>query len=101
MVTAINDLTTPSAPAVVPQLTAYKYDQLNRINQMKAYRDINLTNNTWGSTYDDSYKTQMTYDANGNILKLKRNGIASSNMDMDSLTYKYETTSKRIHQEHQ
>ncbi|MBA3899697.1 MAG: hypothetical protein H0X62_05715 [Bacteroidetes bacterium] len=43
----------------MPQLTAYKYDQLNRISQMKAYRDI--TGNAWGngSNYDGSYQTNQ------------------------------------------
>jgi hypothetical protein len=93
MVTAINDLTTSSAPTVVPQLTAYKYDQLNRINRMKAYQDINLGTNAWGSGsgYDGSYETNITYDANGNILTLNRNGVAGTDVDMDALEYKYET----------
>lgn len=54
---------------------------------MKAYRGINLSANAWGSdsTYDASYETHLTYDANGNI-KLKCNSIASSDVDMDSET---------------
>ncbi len=93
MVTAINDLTTPSAPVVSPQLTAYKYDQLNRIKQMKAYRDVNLSTNAWGSgsSYDGSYQTALMYDANGNIERLQRNGVAATNLYMDDLEYKYET----------
>jgi len=75
----------------VPQLTAYRYDQLNRIKQMKAYRDVDLANNTWGTGagYDMSYEERYTYDANGNILTLKRNGLASQNVNMDDLAYSY------------
>lgn len=80
----------------LPQLTAYRYDQLNRIKQMKAYRDINLTGpfaNTWGNgaTYDGSYEEHYTYNANGSILSLHRNGLASINGgQMDSITNIYE-----------
>ncbi|MGZ3862796.1 MAG: RHS repeat-associated core domain-containing protein [Bacteroidia bacterium] len=76
-----------------PQLTAYMYDQLNRLTDMKAYRDINFTTNLWdnGSTYDASYETAMTYDENGNIKTLKRNGrLGGGNpLLMDDLTYGY------------
>ncbi|MBP7809091.1 MAG: hypothetical protein KA163_07355, partial [Bacteroidia bacterium] len=82
-----------------PQLTAYRYDQLHRIKQMKAYRD--LCNNVWNpvttGNYDDSYFTQLTYDQNGNIESHLRNGIGStikpgSFLQMDGLSYNYKTT---------
>ncbi|MGB3947568.1 MAG: hypothetical protein WBM13_06270, partial [Bacteroidia bacterium] len=95
MVTAINDLTTPSSPVVSPQLTAYKYDQLNRINDMKAFRNISLAGNAWQSSTGevDSYRTSVTYDANGNILTLNRQGVYGTSVDMDLLEYKYENIS--------
>ena len=90
MVTTITPLTGSGAP--IPQLTAYKYDQLNRIRQMKAYRDINTSTNSWGngSNYDGSYETKITYDANGNIDSLKRNGWGGALLQMDELKYVYE-----------
>jgi hypothetical protein len=87
MVTAITD---PTTGTVIPQLTAYYYDQLNRLISMKAYRDIDFTNNRWnnGSTYNSSYETRMRYDHSGNILGLFRNGL-SPVLSKDSLSYKY------------
>ena len=91
MVTTImNDLAQPQT-----QLTAYKYDQLNRIKQLKAYRDVNFTTaglNTFAAAGSDGkYQENFTYDANGNILKLHRNGnLAGEQLEMDSLSYVYE-----------
>lgn len=94
------------APA--PQITAYKYDQLNRIKKMKAFRDIVLNSasgnyNTWnvpsGSNYDGSYAQQLSYDNNGNILTMSKNGataLVASGMGglaMDNMTYYYNTPS--------
>lgn len=79
-----------------PQLTAYRYDQLHRIKAMKSYRS--LSGNAWNPVtalnYDDSYKMNLTYDPNGNIKTLIRNGVTSSiingsNLLMDNLTYTY------------
>ncbi len=96
MVTSLIDInsSSPTYQQPIPQLSAYQYDRLNRVRQMKAYRDIDLANNTWGdgSTYDGSYETQLTYDANGNILTMKRNGAANVNLAMDDFTYTYKKT---------
>ena len=94
MVTTLSDLNNNP----LPQLTAYRYDQLNRIEQMKAYRDINSSTNAWGtgSTYNGQYEETYTYDANGNILTLKRNGAAAVNVDMDDMTYQYKTDRKSV-----
>lgn len=56
---------------------------------MDAYKTINLASNTWAATNDGSYQTKMSYDVNGNILTLDRNGVAP-NLVMDKLKYKYE-----------
>jgi RHS repeat-associated protein len=97
MATAISDADPSSATfgQVQPQITAYRYDQLNRIKQMKAYRDINLATNTWNAGNDGSYQENFTYDANGNIKTLERNGrlkttAPTSPLAMDKLEYKYE-----------
>ncbi|MBL4756015.1 MAG: hypothetical protein JKY52_20780, partial [Flavobacteriales bacterium] len=94
MVTSIIDIDAGSGTfgEAIPQLTAYKYDQLNRIKQMKAHRDI--VGNAWGngSTYDESYESVFTYDANGNILTLKRNGLLGTGtaLAMDDMSYQYD-----------
>ncbi len=77
------------------QLHAYRYDQLNRIKQMKAYADFDFENNVWGATEDDRYKTNLQYDANGNILRLKRNATAT-NLDMDQMGYHYITGTNKL-----
>ncbi|HQI46593.1 MAG TPA: hypothetical protein PLC59_11105 [Bacteroidales bacterium] len=83
----------PKFGDVLPQLTAYRYDQLNRITQMKAYQ--NLVNNAWGSgsTYNSDYEMSLSYDANGNIKTLNRNGYTDNTQgivnSMDNLSYTY------------
>lgn len=83
-----------------PQITAYRYDQLHRIKQMKAYR--NFSGNAWSSgAYDGSYETRLSYDRNGNILTHFRNGvsgslIAAATTTMDDLTYHYEPGTNRL-----
>jgi RHS repeat-associated protein len=76
-------------PVVLPQGTAYKYDQLNRIVDAKAYQNINLSTNTWGSgsTYNGLHQNTFTYDANGNILSQLRKDSASNTLE--NLTYRY------------
>ena len=89
MVTAITNPTTGKA---WPQLTAYHYDQLNRITQMKAFDSINFTSNAWvGTNYTGKYFNSFTYDPNGNIetaTAYNRAGVAIDNQD-----YRYQTRS--------
>jgi RHS repeat-associated protein len=94
MVTAIKNV--PSTGGNMPvQGTAYKYDQLNRIKEMNAFRnmsgsnDLIAANNTFsGATNDGSYHEEFSYDGNGNIMTLKRYG--SSNTLMDEINYQYD-----------
>ncbi len=75
-----------------PMLYNYQYDQLNRIVQMDAMTGLDTTNNTWNAlTALDDYQERVAYDANGNILRYKRNGTTanSNQIGMDSLTYHY------------
>jgi RHS repeat-associated protein len=85
-----------------PQLTAYRYDQLQRITKMKSFRSYSASTLTWnpGSStyYDDAYKMNLSYDNNGNILTLLRNGpgpnlVSSTSYSMDNLSYSYYNTS--------
>jgi len=90
-------------PNILPQGTAYQYDQLNRLLQMKAFQNLELSTNAWeqGSTYNGLYHNTFKYDANGNILgQLRADGTGTI---IDSLTYKYakhpnnRTKANRLH----
>ncbi|HTB06852.1 MAG TPA: hypothetical protein VK806_07870, partial [Bacteroidia bacterium] len=76
---------------ILPQGTAYNYDQLDRLIDMKAYQNLNASTNTWGTGSAilgfGIYHNWFTYDANGNILTQKR--ADSVGEIFDSLTYKY------------
>jgi RHS repeat-associated protein len=76
-------------PTVLAQGTAYKYDQLNRIKEMKAYANLNYTTNTWqsGSTYAGMYHNRFNYDGMGNITWQQR--ADSSGTIFDKLRYRY------------
>lgn len=64
----------------------YTYDQLNRL---KTQTGFTVTNPTTHTLLDnDAYAMALTYDGNGNILKLKRNGNID-NPKMDDLSYNY------------
>ncbi len=64
----------------------YKYDAMNRLTNAiygKPNNSVKITNN---------YNEWLSYDANGNILNLGRNGISDSHEDLiqiDDLTYEY------------
>ena len=80
---------------MTPMLTAYKYDQLNRIKQMKAYSTMSQsTPNEWnnGSNNANQFTSNYSYDANGNIISLKRRDIAG--VLLDDLQYKYDLTNQ-------
>ena len=83
MVTTIMDATRNKTP----QLAAYRYDQLNRITQMRTYNDVNFNANLWNNTTSNHYQENYTYDPVGNIDTLVRadeNGTV-----IDNLTYNY------------
>jgi RHS repeat-associated protein len=84
----VTTITNPTNGDILPMLTAYKYDQLNRIKQMKAFDDIDLDSNKWENTsWTDKYKNTFDYDANGNIDTLHRYD-ANQNI-FDNFTYNY------------
>lgn len=70
-----------------PKLTArqFRYDELNRItNSDFKYRRLF----SWANT--DEYDSNYQYDANGNLLRLNRNGYKlSGQVKMDKLSYTY------------
>jgi RHS repeat-associated protein len=63
------------------QVMAYRYDQLNRIVSTQA----NVFNGAWAAP--DRYKETFSYDPNGNITFLNRNGETGS--PIDQLEYVY------------
>lgn len=80
----------------------YRYDQLQRIKAMDVYYDPNLqATNTFQtvSLYnpqggESAYRTRYSFDKNGNLKKLKRNGsgMISSGpvpLEMDDFEYNY------------
>lgn len=66
--------------------SAYTYDQLHRIKSMTKYDPIVASTNTWANTTNDQYKTNYTYDPNGNIIDLERRD--ETNL-IDDLSYVY------------
>lgn len=67
----------------------YTYDQLNRIKVMTVDNGIDMTAMAWNNNPGNDYKTQLSYDANGNIQFLRRFGDASQALNMDLLKYTY------------
>jgi RHS repeat-associated protein len=73
----------------------YRYDQLNRLKQMRMH---NLSGNgpNWNnSSILTGYQEDINYDGNGNILSYQRNGDANNatvGYKMDDLTYNYNRT---------
>lgn len=79
-----------------PLAQTFRYDQLNRLTESRAYEDPGtVSTNAWAptGTATDKYMTKYKYDANGNILTLKRNahvGTTTNGDGLDDLVYKYE-----------
>ncbi|PKP22739.1 MAG: hypothetical protein CVU05_02635, partial [Bacteroidetes bacterium HGW-Bacteroidetes-21] len=74
----------------------YKYDQLNRLTKVRVYNDNDvISDNAWdNAALNNNYGENLSYDQNGNIMQLSRNGAsgnATANFTgMDDLTYTYE-----------
>ncbi|MGZ3890502.1 MAG: RHS repeat domain-containing protein, partial [Mucilaginibacter sp.] len=78
-------------------LSAYRYDQLNRIATSRVYKHLGSTTNVWAATADVAYGENFMYDMNGNITAVKRSGTATTGFpDMDNLTYNYPSTSNKL-----
>ncbi len=69
------------------QMRTFRYDKLNRL-RFANWRKYE--NGTW-QVGDGTYNEAFTYDGNGNIKTLLRNGFVGtgSTLDMDQLTYHY------------
>ena len=78
-----------------PLLYTYRYDQLNRINSMQAYKGLNPQTNSWEPITIDDYKENVSYDPNGNIKTYFRNGTGTS-LNLNSYNYSYTANTNRL-----
>lgn len=75
----------------------YRFDQLGRLINAKHHALGNPS--SWTNTTGISsqyYNEDFTYDANGNITTLKRNGNKPGSLLMDDLAYTYEAGTNRL-----
>src|SRR3989338_2851283 len=84
------------------QAGVYTYDQLQRLKAMNVYRSATIqSDNDWSNSANTTeYESKYTYDPNGNLQTLVRNGIPGSGMgiSMDDFTYNYTSGTNRLHQ---
>ncbi|KAB1064902.1 RHS repeat-associated core domain-containing protein [Salibacter halophilus] len=84
------------------QLKNYKYDQINRLKSQTVYTaDDNIQEtNAWSSgvSSNGTYDTWYSYDLNGNIDSLSRNGNQTGNLGMDHLKYHYNSGTNQLDQ---
>lgn len=81
-----------TASDFVPRSYTYEYDAMNRLLDA-------IYQKTEVSTIANSYGERASYDKNGNILTMERNGeLDDSSMvfNIDDLTYSYENKSNRL-----
>ena len=88
--TAIADVPGAVTPMAI-QMGLYRYDQMNRLVSARTFRASGLAaSNSWsGITETQEYKSTYSYDPNGNLIHLRRNGGAS-NINMDDFIYNFE-----------
>ncbi|KAB2859612.1 MAG: hypothetical protein F9K09_01455 [Flavobacteriales bacterium] len=84
-----NNMAHPNSLGVdpYPGLTGYqyRYDELNRIKTADFKENVSLAGFSGNLS---AYSTNYSYDANGNLYQLNRNG-KPSNLGMDNLAYHY------------
>lgn len=72
------------------QASLFRYDQMDRLVSMQR---LLPQDNAWQAT--ESFKTNLTYDPDGNILNVQRNG-KDTELGMDRLLYTYKTGSNQL-----
>lgn len=88
-------LKAPSGNNTMALLYNYRYDQLNRIVSMQAYKGLNAATNQWNAISIEDYKEAVSYDPNGNILTYNRNGSATR-LAMDVMAYTYKPATNQL-----
>lgn len=95
MATAIKDI---NETAIDYNVSVYGYDQLNRIKEV----NVNLGTDFNNMQNHSEYYAKYTYDANGNLLTLKRNGsqhndkFGSPTSKMDDFVYHYTSGTNQL-----
>jgi len=89
--TAIADVPNPLNPMKI-QMGVYRYDQMNRLVSARTFRATGLAaSNSWtGAAETMEYKSVYSYDPNGNITHLTRNGAGTLGLNMDDISYNFE-----------
>jgi hypothetical protein len=89
-------ITHPETREVMPMITGYQYDQLNRLRFARSYENMNLAGNSWDylETYDNRYFNEFVYDPNGNILNQKRH--LRDGTQIEDLTYQYKYNTNNL-----
>ncbi len=73
--------------------STYKYDQLNRLTEMTAFKNPNGINDWAGILSTTDYYNSYSYDRNGNIESLKRHGIGAA---FDKMEYQYTASTNQL-----
>lgn len=75
----------------------YRYDQLNRIIDMKAFENFSASQNKWlsGGLLQDPYYSNFMYDANGNLQTAIRS-TENGSLANDQINYEYTANSNRL-----
>jgi RHS repeat-associated protein len=95
--TAISD-NIASGPLMHIQMGVYRYDQLNQLVSARTFRATGLAaSNSWsGATETSEYKSTYSYDQNGNLTHLLRNGGGTLGVNMDDLSYTLKTITVNV-----
>ncbi len=84
-------------PNEPPHVQTFEYDQLNRLLKSEAYEMTSTVanSNLWNSINSvNNYKTNYSYDPNGNLTTLQR--YNNEAVLMDDFTYNYQTGRNRL-----
>jgi RHS repeat-associated protein len=73
----------------------FRYDQTGQLERMQTISDAGaLTSNVVSGAFTNAYGMQLSYDANGNIMRLVRKDQTGA--DIDNLTYAYNSGSNQL-----
>ena len=71
---------------------------MNRLRSSRIFDNFDSTTTSWqnNAMLTQDYATSYSYDLNGNILNLKRNGLQDSILEMDDLSYHYVANTNQL-----